>query len=108
MILWYSVELESSLIFKWPFKPLKMNKSSLAFLLIFLSINLCYSQIIINHTNTNITSLTEAEIVDAKQILHIAYGHTSHGSQVTDGMTSLVTFANNGGKGMNYSYNIFR
>jgi len=76
--------------------------------MIFLSINLCYSQIIINHTNTNITSLTEAEIVDAKQILHIAYGHTSHGSQVTDGMTSLVTFANNGGKGMNYSYNIFR
>lgn len=85
-----------------------MNKSSLAFLLIFLSINFCHSQIIINHTSTNITSLTETEIVAAKQTLHIAYGHTSHGSQLTDGMTGLVTFANNGGKGMTHTTDIFR
>ena len=40
-----------------------------------------------------------------KQNLHIAYGHTSHGSQLTDGMTGLISFKgavynwNNGGTG---------
>jgi hypothetical protein len=44
-------------------------------------------------------------ITKAKTDLHIAYGHTSHGSQITDGMTGLVSFAgdvyswNNGGAG---------
>ena len=64
-------------------------------------------QIIINHSNTDITSLSEDEINQAKSILHIAYGHTSHGSQVTDGMTGLVAFANGGGKGLNLPDDIF-
>jgi hypothetical protein len=85
-----------------------MNKSALPLLLFILAVNICQSQIIIDHRNTDITSLSEAEITDAKQTLHIAYGHTSHGSQVTDGMTGLVTFANNGGKGMTHPTNIFR
>lgn len=63
--------------------------------------------LIIDHEDTDITQLTEAEINRAKQVLRIGYGHTSHGSQLTDGMDGLVNFANNGGLGMSYSNNIF-
>ncbi|MBN2579599.1 MAG: PEP-CTERM sorting domain-containing protein [Pirellulales bacterium] len=71
---------------------------------------LCSTQaapIIIDHTRTEITKLAEAEIVNAKSQLHIAYGHTSHGSQLTTGMTGLVSFANGGGKGMDFPADIF-
>jgi hypothetical protein len=50
--------------------------------------------IIINHTNTKIKQIPQSAIQQAKDSLHIAYGHTSHGSQLTDGMTSLVGFMN--------------
>lgn len=50
------------------------------------------SAIIIDHTCTNIDSVPEAWIEEAKGALHIAYGHTSHGSQLTTGMTGLVGF----------------
>jgi hypothetical protein len=63
--------------------------------------------LIINHTSTNITDILEAEIKDAKAKLHIAYGHTSHGSQLTDGMSGLVDFANKHGKGLNLPADIF-
>jgi len=66
------------------------------------------SPVIINHEDTDITQLTEAEINYVKSNLHIAYQHTSHGSQVTDGMTGLVGFANGGGKGMSHPTNIFQ
>jgi hypothetical protein len=65
-------------------------------------------QLIINHLNTNITTLTEAEINLAKQTLHIVYGHTSHGSQLIDGMNGLVGFANGGGKGLSFPDDIFK
>ena len=35
-----------------------------------------------------------AAIEQARAGLHIAYGHTSHGSQLTTGMTGLVNVAN--------------
>jgi len=63
------------------------------------------SDLIIDHRYTKLTSIPAASITLAKQKLHIAYGHTSHGSQLTDGMTGLVTFKgsafswNNGGSG---------
>lgn len=38
--------------------------------------------------------IPEAAILQAIGKLKIAYGHTSHGSQITDGMTGLVSFAN--------------
>ena len=41
--------------------------------------------ILIDHRNTDITQLTETQINRAKAKLHIAYGHTSHGSQLIDG-----------------------
>ncbi len=63
--------------------------------------------IIIDHTCTDITNIPQQAIEQAKQRLHIAYGHTSHGSQVTDGMWGLIDFANNGGKGLSLPENIF-
>ncbi len=74
-----------------------------------LAVNLTVSsQLIVNHTCTDITQIPESAIVQAKQQLHIAYGHTSHGSQVTDGMTGLIDFANNGGRGLALPENIFQ
>ena len=48
--------------------------------------------VIIDHTCTDIWQVPEAAIGQAKTSLHIAYGHTSHGSQVISGMGT-----NNGG-----------
>ncbi len=61
--------------------------------------------IIIDHRCTDIGEIPQEWIEKAKSDLHIAYGHTSHGSQVTDGMSGLVDFAgelyewNEGGTG---------
>jgi hypothetical protein len=63
--------------------------------------------IIVDHTCTDITWIPEAAIVKAKAVLHIAYGHTSHGSQIIDGMDGLVAFANGGGKGLSVAKDIF-
>jgi hypothetical protein len=57
-------------------------------------------QIIVDHTSTDISLIPQAAIQQAKEDLHIAYGHTSHGSQLTEGMKSLVEFANAGGLGI--------
>ncbi|MCF8358192.1 MAG: T9SS type A sorting domain-containing protein [Prolixibacteraceae bacterium] len=64
-------------------------------------------QLIIDHNHTDITDLTESQINLAKTTLHIAYGHTSHGSQLTSGMNGLVGFANGGGKGLSLPEDIF-
>ncbi len=63
--------------------------------------------IIIDHTNTDIKAIPQSWIEGAKQSLHIAYGHTSHGSQLTSGMTGLINFANGGGKGLSLPQDIF-
>ena len=65
--------------------------------------------VIIDHNCTDLPLVPSAWIDQAKADLHIAYGHTSHGSQITDGMTGLVGFTggcggpqfawNNGGTG---------
>ena len=60
-------------------------------------------EIIVDHTCRDIDAIPESAIIDAKENLVIAYGHTSHGSQLVTGMTGLVTYAgalyafNNGG-----------
>ncbi|MCK4237263.1 MAG: hypothetical protein KAX38_09095 [Candidatus Krumholzibacteria bacterium] len=56
--------------------------------------------IIIDHNCTGLWEVPESAIENAKAGLHIAYGHTSHGSQLTTGMTGLIAFA-----GSLYSYN---
>lgn len=63
--------------------------------------------LIVDHTCTDITQIPEAAIIQAKADLHIAYGHTSHGSQLADGMTGLVSFANGGGLGLSLPTDIF-
>jgi len=63
--------------------------------------------ILIDHACTNIARIPESAIAQAKATLHIAYGHTSHGSQLTSGMTGLVAFANRGGKGLALPNNAF-
>lgn len=76
------------------------------FILVFSLISILqYGQIIIDHNNTKLQNIPVSWINQAKSTLHIAYEHTSHGSQIIDGMTGLYnwkgsTFAwNNGGSG---------
>ena len=45
--------------------------------------------IIIDHTCTDITKIPEEWIKKAKAEFGIAYGHTSHGSQIISGLKSL-------------------
>ena len=56
--------------------------------------------IIVDHYDTDLTERTQAQYQLAKDTLHIAYGHTSHGSQITSGMTGMVGFINGGGLGL--------
>jgi hypothetical protein len=49
---------------------------------------------IIDHQHTNLEYVPLEWIEEAKTELHIAYGHTSHGSQITTGMAGLVDFMN--------------
>lgn len=58
------------------------------------------SDMIINHLSTKLGSVPPEYVTAAKQKLHIAYAHTSHGSQLTDGMTGLISF-----KGSSYNWN---
>jgi hypothetical protein len=55
--------------------------------------------VIVNHTSISLGAIPSTYIDQAKQKLHIAYGHTSHGSQLTTGLAGLVTFA-----GAQYSF----
>lgn len=64
--------------------------------------------IIVDHTCTEITAIPQSAIEQAKSSLHIAYGHTSHGSQLITGMNGLIAFANAGGKGLSLPTNIFK
>jgi hypothetical protein len=68
---------------------------------------LVFSGTTIDHNCVDITKIPQEWIEEAKNSLHIAYGHTSHGSQITDGMNGLVSFANGGGKGLNLPDDIF-
>ena len=51
--------------------------------------------IIINHSCKSLSFIPQQWIEQAKSSLRIAYGHTSHGSQIIDGMTGLVDFKGN-------------
>lgn len=64
--------------------------------------------LIIDHTSTDIATVPQAWIEEAKRVLHIGYGHTSHGSQLTDGMNGLIGFANGGGLDLALPNNIFQ
>ena len=53
---------------------------------------------IIDHNCTDISQIPETAILKAKTEMHIAYGHTSHGSQIITGMNNLDVFM--GGTGL--------
>ncbi len=61
----------------------------------------------VDHGCVDISQIPEEAILQAKAKLHIAYAHTSHGSQITTGMTGLVAFADGGGKGLSLPEGIF-
>jgi PKD repeat protein len=61
--------------------------------------------IIIDHSSTHLDEIPLSAIQDAKSSLHIAYGHTSHGSQIITGMNGLVTFENAPYGGSTYTWN---
>lgn len=54
----------------------------------------------IDHNCAVLSSIPSSAIQNARSLLHIAYGHTSHGSQLTTGMTGLASW-----KGSMYDYN---
>ncbi|NOQ23615.1 MAG: hypothetical protein GQ565_13330 [Candidatus Aegiribacteria sp.] len=88
----------------------KIHKQQVSFiisLLFLLSTQVLSQGIIIDHGSTDITQIPEFAINQAKSNLHIAYGHTSHGSQLTGGMNGLVGFANGGGLGLTLPDDIF-
>ena len=91
----------------------KTHKLHVSFIIILLSLlsgwltQVLSQGTIIDHTCTDITKIPESAINQAKAMLHIGYGHTSHGSQITTGMTGLITFANNGGLGLSHPQDIF-
>ena len=78
-----------------------MKKQFLFILLNFNTICMVNAQIIIDHHCTEISAIPLEAILAAKADLHIAYGHTSHGSQLVSGMTGLIPYANAGGSGCN-------
>jgi hypothetical protein len=47
---------------------------------------------IIDHTTRDITRIPEQWIVAARETFHIAYQHTSHGSQIVSGMDTLMAY----------------
>ncbi len=80
----------------------------LAVLSVLLSQFLLAQAKIIDHRCTNITKVPQEAIENAKSMLHIGYGHTSHGSQLADGMNGLIGFANDGGLGLSLPADIFK
>jgi len=65
-------------------------------LLLVTNVSFLQSPIIIDHNDTDIHSIPMEWIVSAKSNLHIAYGHTSHGSQLISGMNSLESYFTDG------------
>ena len=65
------------------------------------------SPLIVDHSCTDLTAVPQGALQAAKDELSIAYGHTSHGSQLTSGMTGLVGFINGGGLGLSYPTDFF-
>jgi hypothetical protein len=91
-------------------RDILMLRGSLVFFTFLLMINSCNKKStepenennasMIDHTSTKLSLLSSERIENAKNKLHIAYGHTSHGSQIITGMQGLVDF-----KGILYSFN---
>jgi len=78
---------------------LVLRFSGLLFIL-FCAVICAAEPIIIDHDCTDLNKIPDTAIIHAKETLHIAYSHTSHGSQLISGMgstngTELDTFLSN-------------
>jgi hypothetical protein len=62
--------------------------------------------IIVDHRTCDLSLVPASAIEKAKSSLHVAYGHTSHGSQIITGMDGLVNFAGAPHGGSLYAWNI--
>ncbi len=52
--------------------------------------------VLIDHTCTDVEAIPLSRMDSAKSALHIGYGHTSHGSQITTGMQALESYYTDG------------
>ena len=48
--------------------------------------------LVADHTHTDLSAIPQSAVEQAKDTLHIAYQHTSHGSQLVTGMETLASF----------------
>ncbi|MBN1697400.1 MAG: hypothetical protein JW881_07790 [Spirochaetales bacterium] len=48
--------------------------------------------LLVGHTECDLSTIADAEIAKARRVLHIAYQHTSHGSQLVTGMRCLAAY----------------
>jgi hypothetical protein len=77
---------------------MKIKRLLFPFFLLSFLLELNAQGILINHNCIKINDIPETAILTAKNNLHIAYGHTSHGSQLISGMDYLDAFM--GGTGL--------
>ena len=64
---------------------------------IFICLSIARSEekaIIINHSNCNLSQVPESYVTTSKGQIRLAYGHTSHGSQIVTGMSLLNSQTN--------------
>jgi len=61
-------------------------------LIFFAGISHADYHILIDHTCTDLSRIPATAISQAKSNLHIAYQHTSHGSQLITGMNALASY----------------
>ena len=63
-----------------------MKKLTFPGLLLLCALPALGQPIIIDHTSTDLSKVPLAWITQAKNLLRISYGHTSHGSQLVTGI----------------------
>lgn len=73
---------------------------TICLLVVYNSFTFAQSSIIANHNSAKLSNIPTNWIDSAKAKLHIAYGHTSHGSQIITGMDGLENW-----KGSQYAFN---
>ncbi len=79
--------------------PIAMKKSQfLSLLMVSISFSFLFGQspLIIDHNCTDLSAIPTEWVDSAKNKLFIAYGHTSHGSQLTSGMNAMESHFSDG------------
>ena len=69
--------------------PLRKTRAAATALVLGVSVASAQAATIVDHNHTRLLDIPTTWIQQAKQTLHIAYGHTSHGSQLVTGMTAV-------------------